>query len=307
MPRHAANPIDLHVHSWFSDGSQSPEGLVAAAVEVGVQVLGLTDHDTVAGVVAAVDAAARHGVRLIPGVEISTSLPLRLEPPERLPVHLLGYGYDPTDEELLDTLAFSARARDRRIRRIVARLRELGVPVDAERVFALAGTGSVGRPHVALALVEIGAAANVRDAFARFLGSGKPAYVRRPPVDTEATIELIRRAGGAPVLAHPDEFRDRDETGQPRAEPRYDDLERLLDRLVPAGLLGMEVDYGDYDATVRAALRAIAERRGLAATGGSDYHGLTVKPDRPLGMAPVPPAAVEELDAAIALAQRQRP
>lgn len=283
-----ANPIDLHAHSVYSDGTRTPERLVAEAAAAGVRTLGLTDHDTVAGVAEALRFGEAAGVRVIPGVELSTSLPLGVEEVRRVPIHLLGYLVDPEDEEVVDTLAFHARARVRRIGRMVERLAAVGAPIAAERVFARAGQGTVGRVHVALTLIDAGHAADVPDAFDRFLGRGGPAYVPRPPVDTEEAVRLIRRAGGVPVLAHPAEYR------------ALIDLDLLLRRLRPAGLVGMEVPYGGYDAATQAALQTVADRHGLLATGGSDYHGPDVKPDRTLGMAPVPAAAVAALDEAAA-------
>jgi predicted metal-dependent phosphoesterase TrpH len=283
-----SNPIDLHAHSVYSDGTRTPARLVAEAAAAGVRVLGLTDHDTVAGVEEAVRLGAEAGLRVIPGVEVSTSLPLGTDVLRRVPLHVLGYLIDPSDDELIDTLAFYARARVRRVGRMVERLAAIGRAVSLDRVFELAGVGTVGRVHVAQALVEAGHAADINDAFARFLGRGGPAYVPRPPVDTEEAIRLIRRAGGVPVLAHPREYE------------RQIDLGLLLRRLVPAGLAGLEADYGGYDVATRARLRAIADRHGLLTTGGSDFHGPDVKADRPLGLEPVPEEAVAALDAAAA-------
>ena len=283
-----ANPIDLHAHSVYSDGTRTPARLVAEAATAGVRVLGLTDHDTVAGVEEAVRLGADAGVRVIPGVEVSTSLPLGTEALRRVPLHVLGYLIDPRDDELVDTLGFYERARVRRVRRMVERLAAIGRAVSLDRVFELAGVGTVGRVHVARALVEAGHAADINDVFARFLGRGGPAYVPRPPVDTEEAIRLIRRAGGVPVLAHPVDYE------------RQIDLGLLLRRLVPAGLAGLEAEYGGYAAATRGRLTAIADRHGLLTTGGSDFHGPDVKPDRPLGMDPVPEQAVAALDEAAA-------
>ena len=291
-----ANPIDLHTHTVFSDGSQTPAQLVASAAAAGVRVLGLTDHDTVAGVEETARLGTAAGIRVIPGVEISTSLPLAGDATVRVPVHLLGYLVDPANAELVDTLASHAKARDQRVRRMVERLAAIGRPVAAERVFALAGDGTVGRVHVAKALVEAGHAADIGDAFDRSIGRGGPAYVPRPPVETADAIRLIRRAGGVPVLAHPWEYRSQI------------DLGLLLRRLVPAGLAGLEAHYGGYDAITRARLQALADRHGLLTSGGSDFHGLDVKPDRPLGMDPVPAEAVDALDeAASAIRAGARP
>lgn len=293
-------PIDLHTHTNWSDGADSPAELVANARAAGITVLGLTDHDTLDGLAETAREAAAAGIEFWPGVEISTSMPL--DGDRRLPVHLLGYGIDPSHPELRDVLAGHAAARIERIERMVAKVNGLiaadGGPAEAispARVREIAGSGSIGRPHLARAVVEAGYARDINEVFDRFIGRDAPAYVRRAPVDTEGAIGLIRRAGGVPVAAHPAEY---EPSGDPAARKAGLPLDDLFARLAAAGLLGTEVDYGDYDEPTRDRLRAAAARHGLIATGGSDYHGLSVKPDRPLGCAPVPPSAVEQLRAA---------
>jgi len=266
--------VDLHTHSTYSDGLLSPAHLVEEAVARGLRFLALTDHDTVAGIPEARAAGERLGVEIIPGVELSTSLGSGGE------IHLLGYFIDIDDATLLATLAGYASARAERMERMIERLRRIGSPVDPARVTAIAGHGTVGRPHLGRALVEAGYARDLWDAFDRYLGGGKPAYVPRPRVDPGDAIALVRAAGGVPILAHP--FG----TGG---------VESVLDRLVPAGLLGMEVDYGEYSPQDRETLRRIASRRGLIATGGSDYHGPDARAARELGSAPVPLTAVTAL------------
>jgi 3',5'-nucleoside bisphosphate phosphatase len=258
--------VDLHTHSTYSDGLLSPAMLVEEAASRGVRILALTDHDTVAGIAEARVAGERLGVEIIPGVELSAALPGGGE------VHLLGYFVDVEDSDFLAQLAGYARARSERMERMVERLNRIGAPVAIERVREIAGHGTVGRPHLGRALVEAGYAEDLSDAFARFIGGGKPAFVPRPRVDPRDAIALVRAAGGVPVLAHPFS------TGG---------VESVLDRLVPAGLAGMEVDYGEYTPEVREILRQIAARRGLIATGGSDYHGPDRRSARELGSAPV--------------------
>jgi 3',5'-nucleoside bisphosphate phosphatase len=258
--------VDLHTHSTYSDGLLSPAMLVEEAASRGVRILALTDHDTVAGIGEARVAGERLGVEIIPGVELSAALPGGGE------VHLLGYFVDVEDPALLAQLAGYARARSERMQRMVERLNRIGAPVALERVREIAGHGTVGRPHLGRALVEAGYAEDLSDAFARFIGGGKPAFVPRPRVDPHDAIALVRAAGGVPVMAHPFS------TGG---------VESVLDRLVPAGLAGMEVDYGEYTPEDREILRQIAARRGLIATGGSDYHGPDRRSARELGSAPV--------------------
>lgn len=272
-PLDASTTVDLHTHSTWSDGLLSPAALVAEAAARGLRVLALTDHDTVAGIAEARVAGERHGIEIVPGVELSVSL-------DGGEVHLLGYFVDSNDPGLLAGLADYAQARAARMEQMVARLQRIGAPIDAERVRELAGRGTVGRPHLARALIEAGYAVDFNDAFARFIGRGRPGFVSRPRVEPQDAIALVRRAGGVPVLAHP---------------YSAGGIEAALDLLAPAGLLGMEVDYGEYLPEEREALRAIAARRGLIATGGSDYHGPDRREHRELGSAPVPLAAVAAL------------
>lgn len=269
--------VDLHTHSTWSDGLLSPTVLVEEAASRGVGALALTDHDTVAGIPEARAAGERLGVEVVPGVELSTSLGRGGE------IHLLGYFIDIGDATLLAQLDEYARARAERMERMIDRLLRVGAPIDPERVREIAGHGTVGRPHLARALIEAGHAADLSDAFDRYIGGGRPAYVPRPRVDPGDAIALVRGAGGVAVLAHPFSVGG---------------VEPVLDRLVPAGLAGMEVEYGEYGPEDREILREIAARRGLIATGGSDYHGPDRRAARELGSVPVTLDAVAALRAA---------
>ena len=272
-----ANSVDLHTHSDHSDGLLAPSELVREAARRGLRVLGLTDHDTMGGVAEATAEGARLGIEVVPGVELSTAG--QDGAPE---IHLLGYFVDPTNPDLLAGLAAYAEGRLHRLDRIVERLATLGLRVDPGRVRRLAGPGTVGRPHVARALVELGYVTDLAEAFDRYLGTGRPGFVPRPKVEPERGIALIREAGGVPVLAHP---------------LASGDVETTLARLVPAGLAGLEVYYGEYDEGERHALRAAADRWGLIPTGGSDYHGPRFKQGRELGGPSVPSETVERLRA----------
>jgi predicted metal-dependent phosphoesterase TrpH len=251
---------------------------VAEAASRGVRVLALTDHDTVAGIPEARAAGGRLGVEIVPGVELSAAS-------SGGEIHLLGYFVNIEDPALLETLSRYAHARKERMERMIERLLRLGAPIAPEQVQEIAGQGTVGRPHLGRALVEAGYASDVSDAFDRFIGAGRPAFVPRPRVDPREAIALVRAAGGVPVLAHPFST---------------DGVESVLDRLVPAGLVGMEVDYGAYTPPEREVLRQIAARRGLIATGGSDYHGPDLRHGRELGGVPVPLDAVTALREAAA-------
>lgn len=270
----AVSPVDLHTHSTASDGALTPAALVELAGARGVRVLGLTDHDTTAGLAAARTAAGRLGLRLIPGVELSTHV-------EAGEVHILGYFVDPAHPDLVAALARFQEARGDRARRIVERLGAAGVPIAHERVLAFAGGGSIGRPHVARALIEAGHATSIGDAFERYLTRGRPGYVERYRLAPPDAVRLVRAAGGVPVLAHPHSAAD---------------LAALLPELVAAGLGGLECYYGDYDEARKGALLALAARHDLVPTGGTDFHGPGIH-QRPLGGTPVPLASVAALEA----------
>jgi predicted metal-dependent phosphoesterase TrpH len=268
--------IDLHTHSTASDGLLAPRALVAAAAERGLTTIALTDHDTVRGLAEAEAAGREFGVEVVPSLELGSDV-------ARKEVHLLGYFVDPAAPLLLATLATLAARRRDRMALMVARLNELGVAVGLDEVLALAGSGSVGRPHLARALVARGAVSSVGDAFDRYLAAGRPAFVRRQPFSPEEAVELILCAGGIPTLAHPLT------TGDPEA---------MIERLLSVGLAGLEVYYGEYDAATRHELRTLADRYDLIPTGGSDYHGEGFRHGRDLGGASVPSECVDRLRAA---------
>ncbi len=269
-------PVDLHAHTTVSDGTLSPRELVALAAERGIRVLAVTDHDTVDGIVAARVAAADFGVILVPGVELSTT-------EHGVEVHVLGYGVDPDDPSLRLNLRDLARSRVERITAMIDKLHDAGYAIDRDRILSQAEEGSIGRPHVARALVEIGATASVDDAFQRFLKPGRPGWVPRDPFTPEQAVGLLVDHGVLPVLAHPWS------TGN---------IYTILRRLIPLGLQGMEVYYGEYDDARRSALRDIADEHALIATGGSDYHGPRFRTGRELGAAPVPMNVFDTLVAA---------
>ncbi|UOE19587.1 PHP domain-containing protein [Thermobifida halotolerans] len=252
--------IDLHSHSSVSDGTEPPAAVVDRAVAAGLDVLALTDHDTVAGIA---EAAARlpSGFTLVPGVELSCAH-------QGSTVHLLGYLFDPQHPELTAELR---RIRDDRVvraRAMVDRLRAEGLPVTWERVRAIAGDVEgrdvVGRPHIARAIVEVGGAEDVPDAFDRWIGADKPAHVARYALDPVRAVRLVREAGGVCVLAHP----ARSEGGGTTAVP-----DELVERMAEAGLGGIEADHPSHDDAERAHWRRRAEELGLVVTGSSDDHG----------------------------------
>ncbi len=251
--------IDLHTHTTRSDGVVAPPDLVQAAWDAGVRILGLTDHDTLAGYRAVVAAAAvPSGMTLIPGVEINALVTRDLGLWEG-ELHILGFGMDPADEAFEAVLAAQRDQRRLRFQRTVARLRELQLPIDAEVADLDASEDdALGRPTIGRALIAAGHAESVEDAFSRLIGHGAPAYVRREGIGPEEAIAAIRAAGGLPVLAH---FRE--------APSRTDIVRELVD----AGLAGLEVYYRSFDAANVVAVGEVATSLGLLATGGTDYHG----------------------------------
>lgn len=273
--------IDLHSHSTCSDGSETPARVVELAATAGCSAIALTDHDGLSGIGEAREAAARHGVRLVPGCEVSC----KFSPGT---MHVLCYFAEPGDGPLQDQLERLRQDRVSRNDRLVARLRELGIPITLGHVEAEAGGSTLGRPHFAAALVKLGAVESYQDAFDTLLAKGGPAYIPKAFIDAPTTIGAATGSGALAVLAHPLSL------GLEPAE-----LERTIGELAEAGLTGLECYYGRYSPEEREGLRAIAERHGLVATGGSDFHG-SYKPDLSVGTGTgdldVPDVALAELE-----------
>lgn len=249
--------IDLHSHTNCSDGTDTPTELFRRAARLGLDVLALTDHDTAVGWAEAAAAADEVGVEFVPGIEISTSHRGRS-------VHLLAYGVDPEHPELAAMLHGIRGGRAGRLAAMLAKLADLGVPVTEEQVRRMQGDApSLGRPHVADALVEAGYVADRKEAFDRYLSDTGPAYVKRWAPGVADAITAVRAAGGLPVIAHP--------WGRGSREVLDADT---LRGFVAAGLAGWEVDHNDHDPAQRAHLRELAAEAGVLTTGSSDYHGI---------------------------------
>jgi predicted metal-dependent phosphoesterase TrpH len=253
----AAVRIDLHAHSTASDGTLTPAELVGAAAEAGLDVVAITDHDTTAGWGAAA-AALPPGLTLVPGAELSCRW-YGVEP--SIPLHLLAYLFDPDDPELVAELSRVRADRELRGRRTVDRLRADGVDVDWDEVYAYAAGGTVGRPHIAQALIRAGLVATTKEAFAPHW-LGERYRLPKEDIDVFRAIRLVRRAGGVTVFAHPRATR------RGRVVP-----DQVIVDLAEAGLAGLEADHEDHTPRERAAVRALAGELGLAVTGSSDFHG----------------------------------
>lgn len=271
--------VDLHTHSTASDGTDTPAELVAAAVAAGLDVLALTDHDTTRGWAQALEARPA-GLTIVPGAEFSC---VYCDPTgRRVSLHLLGYLFDPDDPALRAERSRLRQSRLVRAQEIVQRLVADDYALTWGQVEALADGATVGRPHIAQALVAVGAVPDVSAAFAELLSSRGSYYVRKADTDVFDAIGLIAAAGGLPVFAHPIARRRGPVVG-----------DEVVAMMAAAGLVGLEVDHPDHDADDRAHAAGLARELGLIGTGSSDYHG-TNKTTR-LGACTTEPAAYERL------------
>jgi len=274
----AGMTIDLHTHSNVSDGTDTPAELVRNARSAGLSTVALTDHDTFDGLDEAVAEGERTGIQVVRGMELSCGT-------DRESVHLLMYGGNENDPALQSEMAKVREGRSNRLRPVLAKLAELGYPLTEEAVLAQVGDSpSVGRPHIADALIAAGYVKDRTEAFDRFLADGGPAHVERYTIDLPHGIDLVNGAGGVPIIAHP-WGRGREHVLPP------DYLEQLVRE---HDLAGFEVDHQDHDPQTRAELRALADRLGVLATGSSDYHG-TGKTDHDLGVNTTAPEVLAEI------------
>lgn len=264
--------FDLHVHTTASDGRFTPAQIVAKARELGLSIIAITDHDSVGGVRPALEAAsAVAGLQVIPGVEINTDVPDG-------EAHILGYFIDYEEPVLTETLFRLRNSRIARAQDMIAKLASLGLPLDWKRVQEIAGTGSVGRPHIAQAMLEKGYISSLKDAFNKYISRGGPAYVERTKITPEEAVRLVLQAKGLPVLGHPFTVKD--------TEPMISNLKKV-------GLVGLEVYYNSYTPEQVHQLLNWAQKYSLLATGGSDYHGLDETAEVIMGNVDIPAAAIE--------------
>lgn len=269
----AGYAIDLHTHSLRSDGALSPADLVKRAAARGVKIQALSDHDTLAGVAEATATGSALGVRIIPATELNTES-------EWGDAHVLGYFIDPADSALEERLRWLRENRGRRIELMVDKLNALGYAVDLARVLEIAQGGALGRPHLAQALFEKGYVSSYDDAFDTLIAKDSPAYVARVGLTPLEAVTLVRKHGGVPSLAHPGTVIG---------------LEKLLPKMVAAGLAGIEAYYGEHSPEMTARCLGLARDLDLIPTGGSDFHGRG-EHGTDLGGVFVPPETIERLE-----------
>lgn len=279
--------VDLHAHTTASDGSLTPTELVDQAVELGLVALAVTDHDTIGGLAEAQDAAARYSLAFMPGVELSVE-------DEGGRFHLLGYGFDPQDGHLGETLKHLRESRAKRNALMAQRMADLGLPVTMDDVRAEAGEDAevIARPHFAQALIKKGVVSSVKEAFDRYLSTGKPLYLPKEVLTPADAIQMLHAAGGVAVMAHPGLVPLSESALEARVEALAHD----------AGLDGIEAYYSQHTPAQTARYLALAQRLGLLVTGGSDFHGMP-KPHVPLGIVfeghPAPQSVLEALRARV--------
>ncbi len=266
--------VDLHLHTTASDGKLTPQEIVYSTARLGFSLIAITDHDSVNGIpLALATAKAFPNLTVIPGIEINADIPPNT-------IHILGYFIDYTNPKLRSTLQWLHDLRQKRAERMVTKLRTLDIAVAWHRVQELAQDASIGRPHIAQALLEQGYVSSIKDAFDKYIGQGKPAYVEYTRLTPAEAVKLIKETQGLPVLAHP---------------AGLSNLNELLDELKNVGLIGLEVFYSHYSSAIISRLLVIANKYELIPTGGSDFHGLDGESMDMLPEIALPRESVEQL------------
>lgn len=263
---------DLHTHTIHSDGTLTSGELVKRAKSVGLSVVGITDHDNVNGIDEAIAAGQELDIMVVPGIEMSTCL-------NDKEIHILGYFVNHHDQQLLESLEILRRERYKRAERIVKKLNSMNIPLKIEAVLDHAGNGSIGRPHIANAMVEEGHADSYQQAFGKYIGNGRPAYEKKLQCSPLEIIKLIAEAGGLSFLAHPGTYL----------------TEAELIQIIEAGIDGIEVIHPSHDNCLVEYYRGIVNHYYLLESGGSDYHGGMKGDDNLLGQVTVPAEAVEAM------------
>lgn len=245
--------IDLHIHTTYSDGLLTPAQVIREAFRLNLKAIAITDHDTIDGISPALNEAEKyHGLEVIPGVELSTDL-------DGEEVHILGYYLNYNDLNLRTTLVSFQQERKARLEKIITKLNSIGVDISIKDVFVKSHGASLGRPHVALAMIEKGYAGSVQEAFEKYLNKGKPAYVPREKLTPLNAINIIKQSNGIPVLAHPGLLGD----------------QSIINKILEYGIMGIEVIHSDHSPAQTAHYKKLALDNNLLLTGGSDSHGET--------------------------------
>ncbi|HLF17334.1 MAG TPA: PHP domain-containing protein [Candidatus Omnitrophota bacterium] len=263
---------DLHIHTYFSDSSASPEEVVEGAVQARLGCIAITDHDTVDGIPRARQAAQKSGIEVLAGVELSTELNGR-------DIHVLGYLFDESDVEFIERVKQILQTRSLRMKEMIKRLKTLGIDnIDFEEVAAVATSSSIGRPHLAKVMQQKGVVASMQEAFDKYLADDAPGYVPKFKQTPQEAITMIRKAGGVSILAH----------------PMVTQMDEIIPRLVREGLDGLEVYYPNTPPSVIRFYEGLADKHRLLMSGGSDAHGV-VKPNTCIGKVSIPYTLVEKL------------
>ena len=267
-----AGNADLHIHTYFSDSVSSPQEVVDEALKAGLSCISITDHDIVQGVAPTIEAALPHAIEVVPGIELSSEF-------ENCDIHILGYFIDYQKGPLLEKIDIFLDARMERMKKMIMNLKGLGVNnIEFEEVCAVTHSRAVGRAHLAFLLQQKGWVSNIKSAFEKYIGQGRPGYAPKHKQTPFEAIELIRSCGGVAVMAH----------------PMQTQKDELIPRFVAAGLRGLEVYYPNCMNTVTEFYERIAKKNNLIATGGSDAHG-KIKPYTYVGKKTVPLEVVEQL------------
>ncbi|MFO7559814.1 MAG: PHP domain-containing protein [Desulfobacterales bacterium] len=262
--------IDLHIHSTASDGSCTPSEILSLAEKLNLGAIAITDHDTIEGCVEAIEKGIPASLQFLTGVEISSNPPIPL--PSSGSLHILGYGIETDNPELNRALSILRKARKNRNPEILKRLESFGIDLSIDEIQKKVGTGQIGRPHIAQAMLAMGVVKTINEAFERYLGKDRPAYIDKYRIACEKAIELIRNADGIPVLAHPGLIKTGD----------LKELKHLVSVLKEMGLMGIEVFYTDHSQNQSVEFQKIALHHDLLLTGGTDFHGKML-PDIQMG------------------------
>lgn len=265
---------DLHLHTLYSDGTYTPEELIKQAVKVGLSCIAVTDHDTITGIKPVTELGKRKGVEVIPGIELSSE-------DNGMEIHILGYFVDYKDKAFTATLDTLQKNRIERIYKILDKLREMGIDLDPKKVFGIAKKGTVGRLHVARAMLAEGFIRSLYEAFHKYIGNKGPAYVAGFKLSPRQAIDLIKSTGGTSILAHPYTLNH----------------DELIPEFVKAGLAGLEVYYPEHSQADVNFYLGLAKKYNLLVTGGSDCHG-KAKSELKIGRIKIPYELVEKLKAA---------